>query len=107
LAAISLFRSGDIKWTNPIKKSNMKWMNKIFFTGLLLGAGFLFCNQSFAADPPPNPPAGGHNLGGNQGAPGAPIDGGLGILLALGAGYAGWKLYKAHQEKKGETVHEE
>ena len=34
---------------------------------------------------------------------GAPIDGGLGILLAMGAAYGGKKLYKARQDKKKEA----
>ena len=47
-------------------------------------------------DNPPPPPGGGHGTGGNQGAP---IDGGLGILLVLGAGYGAKKLYKARKDK--------
>ena len=35
--------------------------------------------------PPPLPPSGGHGQGGNR--QGAPIDGGLAILLVLGIGY--------------------
>jgi hypothetical protein len=46
--------------------------------------------------PPPPPPNGGpnngHGAGGNQGAPGAPVGGGLEILIALGALYAGKKV---------------
>ena len=50
---------------------------------------------------PPGPPGSGSNAGngGGQTPVGAPIDGGLGILLALGLGYGGKKLYLAHKEK--------
>ena len=49
---------------------------------------------------PPGPP-GNPNTGGGGGGPvGAPIDGGLGILLAMGAAYGGKKLYKARKDKK-------
>jgi hypothetical protein len=47
--------------------------------------------------PPPPPPNGGpnngHGLGGNQGATNAPIGGGTGIILILGALYAGKKAF--------------
>ncbi|MEI6885122.1 MAG: hypothetical protein WCO02_11585 [Bacteroidota bacterium] len=50
---------------------------------------------------PPGPPTGGGGTGGGGGTPvGAPIDGGLGILLAMGAAYGGKKLYKARKDKK-------
>ena len=46
----------------------------------------------------PNPPGGGGPGGG--GVPvGAPIDGGMGILLALGLAYGGKKLYSIRKEK--------
>lgn len=72
---------------------------KLILLGLAITAGTLSLNYVYAADPPPPPTgggSGGHNLGGNQGAP---IDGGLGILLALGAGYGGLKFYKARKKK--------
>jgi hypothetical protein len=52
--------------------------------------------HSFGQVPPPPPPpnggpGSGHGLGGNQGAANAPIGGGIGILLALGALYSGRK----------------
>ena len=40
-------------------------------------------------------------MNGNQ-APGAPIDGGLGILLAMGAAYCGKKIYQARKNKSKE-----
>lgn len=65
----------------------MKTLRKIFLTlSFLLTSVCLM--QAFADNPldqPPPPPGGGHGGGGNQ--QGAPIDGGIGILLALGAGY--------------------
>ncbi|MDP1622513.1 MAG: hypothetical protein Q8M08_09280 [Bacteroidales bacterium] len=53
------------------------------------------------SDPPGPPGSGtaGSEQGGGQTPVGAPIDGGLGILLALGLGYGGKKLYNAHKAK--------
>lgn len=51
---------------------------------------------------PPGPPGSGKpgsELGGGQNPVGAPIDGGLGILLALGLGYGGKMLYNARKAK--------
>lgn len=70
----------------------------------LLGIGFLTIlflftqNTAFAQGSPPPPPTGG-GAGGSQNQPGdqgggAPIGGGTAILLALGAAYAGKKVYK-------------
>jgi len=56
----------------------------------------------FAQNPPP-PPAN-HGETGNQDPRGAPIDGGLGILLALGAAYGGYKIYKFKKDKAEEEV---
>ncbi len=52
---------------------------------------------------PPGPPGSGtpgSTLGGGQTPVGAPIDGGIGILLALGLGYGGKKLYDARKERR-------
>ena len=48
-----------------------------------------FADQPLDAPPPPNP-------GGTGGGTpvGAPIDNGTTILLMIGIGYGGWKLYK-------------
>jgi hypothetical protein len=49
---------------------------------------------------PPGPPGSGTSSnGGGQAPVGAPIDGGFGILLALGLGYGGKKLYNARKAK--------
>lgn len=78
----------------------MKDLRKVLLTIVFLFAGtFIF--QSIADEPldsPPPPPGGGHGGGGNS--QGAPIDGGLGILLALGAGYGSFKLFKKKPEEK-------
>ncbi len=47
--------------------------------------------------PPPPPPA--HDQTGNQEGRGAPIGGGLFILLGLGAAYGGKKIYDMRKEK--------
>jgi hypothetical protein len=55
---------------------------------------------NLADGPPPPPPGQPGAPGANGNTPvGAPIDGGLGILLALGAGYGGWKIYDVRKKK--------
>lgn len=76
---------------------------KISYKHLLLAIFFIvlsFVFNTSKADPPPPPPPGGHGSGGNQPPVGAPIDGGLGILIAMGAAYGGKKLYTAKKDKK-------
>jgi len=73
-------------------------IKSLAFVSLLVFA--LFIANSVQADPPAPPPPGGHGSGENQDPAGAPIDGGLGILLALGAGYGANKLYKLKKEKE-------
>ena len=52
------------------------------------------------SDVPPPPPGGTGGGPGGGGTPvGAPIDGGMGILLALGLAYGGKKLYDMRKEK--------
>ena len=55
--------------------------------------------HGFAQAPAPPPMPGNH---GQNGTPpvGAPIDGGLGILLALGVTYGGKKAYQAWKKRK-------
>jgi len=54
------------------------------------------------AQAPPPPPSGGHGETGNQPANGggAPIGGGLVILLSLGAAYGGRKAYQAFKKEE-------
>ncbi len=59
---------------------------------------------TIADNPGPPPPPGGGGPGGGGTPVGAPIDGGIGILLALGLGYGGVKLYQLKKEK---THHDE
>lgn len=77
-------------------------MKKILITALFL-LSLSFTTSELAAQVPP-PPPGGHGEGGNQPAEGggAPIGGGLGILLALGAAYGGRKVYKVWKDKAEE-----
>ncbi len=58
---------------------------------IALGFGLILSTALPASsdEPGPPPPPPGHGSGGNQGQ--APIDGGLGLLLAMGAAYAGKK----------------
>jgi hypothetical protein len=79
----------------------MKKHRILFLIITLLSAGILL--KPVSADPPsypPPPPGGGHGGEGNQPPAGAPIDGGTGILLVLGAAYAGNKLYLKRKDKR-------
>ena len=72
----------------------------------LLTLAFLFSSlcmfNAMADEPldsPPPPPGGGHGGGGNS--QGAPIDGGMGLLLVLGMGYGCRKFYKMAKPEIG------
>lgn len=78
-----------------MKRKVRKWVFILcFLTIPVLG--------SIADNPgPPNP--GGDPSGGGPGPVGAPIDGGLLILLAQGVAYGGWKFYKLKKKTALET----
>jgi len=61
---------------------------------------------TIADEPGPPPPPGHPGAPGNSGQTpvGAPIDGGIGILLALGMGYGGYKLYRLRKENQEEPA---
>ncbi len=69
-----------------------KIISKVFVGAMLIGA-ISFCNNIYA-DQPPDP--GGDPTGEPVG--GAPIGGGLVILLSLGAAYGGKKFYDSKKE---------
>jgi len=76
-----------------------------FLFGFVLVLGLLVLPSKLIADDPNPPDPGGNPTGGGGGGPvGAPIDGGLGMLIILAgsAGYSGYKLYRARKEKEGE-----
>ncbi len=75
----------------------MKKYWKTVGLGMLCWAGISIAGWAHPQGPPPMP--GDHGQNGNAPA-GAPIDGGLGILLALGAGYGGRKVYKAWKKRR-------
>ena len=59
--------------------------------------GFLMVSSGpVMAQGPPPPPEGGHGLDSNQPANGggAPIGGGLVLMLVMGAAWAGFRVYK-------------
>lgn len=66
--------------------------------GLLSAASL----PAYSDDPGPPPPPAEHGANGDQGPAGAPIDGGLGILLAIGAAYGGKKYLQARKEAREE-----
>ena len=78
-------------------------MKKIIITALFI-ISLSFTSADLLAQGAPPPPPGGHGETGNQPAEGggAPIGGGLGVLLALGAAYGGRKVYKYYQDKTEE-----
>ena len=71
-------------------------MKKSIVILLVIVASAATTNLLAQAAPPP-PPA--HDETGNQEGSGAPIGGGLFILLGLGAAYGGKKLYDLKKEK--------
>ncbi|MBU1370282.1 MAG: hypothetical protein KJ578_12775 [Bacteroidetes bacterium] len=77
-------------------------MKKIIITALFLLSISFGASQLSAQAPPPPPD--GHGGTGNAPAEGggAPIGGGLGILLALGAAYGGRKVYRAWKDQQEE-----
>jgi len=75
-------------------------MKKIIRITLVLS--FLSFATMFSMADPPGPPTDPNAPENNGGPVGAPIDGGLGILLAMGATYGARKLYKARKEKAEE-----
>ena len=78
--------------------SRLSILKKLLFTGLFL---LSITVGSFAAAPPPadpgdiNPDAG----AGDTSSSSVPIDGGLSLLLAAGAGYGAKRLAKKRKEK--------
>jgi len=79
-------------------------MKKLF--NVLLILMFFSLNVAALADGPPPPPPDPGTGGGGGGPVGAPIDGGLGILLAMGGVYGAKKLYQARKDKKEEKESE-
>jgi hypothetical protein len=76
-------------------------MKKIKLVFILLA---IFALPLISLPDPPGPPGSGagQGNGGGQTPVGAPIDGGLGILLVLGLGYGGKKLYETRKTKQAD-----
>ena len=74
---------------------------------MILFAFLAFPLITFSDPPLPPPPPGGGGPGGSGTPVGAPIDGGMGILLALGLAYGGKKLYTMRIKDKAEPATEE
>ena len=77
----------------------MKRLLKPLFITFVFVSLIMLAKVTFADTPAPDPPPG-HGSSGDGQPMGAPIDGGLSILLAMGAAYGGKKLYQARKEKK-------
>lgn len=72
-------------------------MKKMIYRSLLIGVFVLAVKIVLSQGGPPNPP--GDPTGGGPVGGAAPIEGGIGILLALGAAYGGRKLYQLRKAK--------
>jgi hypothetical protein len=84
-------------------KKMINSLKKLFLIAII---SLIAVSAAFADDPePPNPGGDPTNNGGNP--VGAPIDGGLSILLLLGAGYGGLKLYKNNKAVGDGSIHED
>jgi len=59
----------------------------------------LFICGNLKADPPAPPPPDSHGSSNNGPPVGAPIDGGLGILMAMGTAYGARKLWQKRYQK--------
>jgi hypothetical protein len=82
-----------------LNKPDMKSRRKFLFLALaLMGVLSCFTLKTFADDPLPTVP-GQHGTAGDHPV-GAPIDSGLIVLLALGAGYGAKKLYDLRKHSK-------
>ena len=79
----------------------MKTITRVFLLLACLQAG-LFITRVYADQPPepPSPPGGGHGSGNNQPPAGAPIDGGLGILVLLGTAFGCVKMTRREKENE-------
>ena len=79
------------------KMKNIAKLAKItLILTLFMGWGMVAMAQA-----PPPPPGGGHGSPNNQGpGGGAPIGGGIAILLSMGAAWGGRKVYQAYQNKE-------
>ena len=73
---------------------------KIIITTFFTACLFAFASPLLAQDPPPPPPANHGNAGNSRGAP---IGGGLFILLGMAGIYGGYKGYKLYRERKKEV----
>ena len=80
---------------DPCEPTQAKTLAKPFRTFLLAGVLLLFTHGAMAQPPPPSDP---NNVAGGAGVP---IDGGLSILLAAGAGLG---LKKAWDTRKSATT---
>jgi hypothetical protein len=88
-------------FVNTLKINIMKPKFKIPAKILMLVFGLLLAS-SVRSDPPLPPISGGHGRDANQPPVGAPIDGGLGILMILAgsSAYGGVKLYRARKREE-------
>ena len=93
-------------FANDKKQKIMKNILQTLALFFLVALPLCFANPVMAEDPIAPPPPGAHGQSGNQAPAGAPIDGGVGILLALGAAYGARKIYLHRKKEDQETTEE-
>ena len=86
---------------DPCEPTQAKTLAKPFRTFLLAGVLLLFTHGAMAQPPPPSDP---NNVAGGAGVP---IDGGLSILLAAGAGLGLKKAWDTRKSNKPEEATDE
>ena len=71
-------------------------------SGIVLLSASLNVLSAQPSGPPTGGPNGGHDLGGNKGneGGGAPVDGGLIVLLAMVAAFGAWKWVNGELKRK-------
>jgi hypothetical protein len=69
----------------------MKNSTKTILFSLILIGFITFAKTTSAQAPPPPPAEKGTN---SNKAPSAPLDSGLGVIIAMVAGFGAWKMYK-------------
>jgi hypothetical protein len=74
----------------------MKILFRFLYSMFIVSMFILFTLSGYSDSPDPPPVPGGHGQGGTVAAP---IDGGSGILLLLGMGYAAKKLFRIRKTR--------
>lgn len=80
----------------------MKTILKLIILPVILPLFLVFVQTFTAVGQQPPPPPGTHGSETNQSPMNGPIEGGVIVFLAFGAGLAGWQLYRNQTRKAAE-----